>query len=54
MVGVCGSLVILVGLAHHHDVVSASEWIRIDLDWMKISVRVASLSLENVIVKTRI
>ena len=53
MVGLGWSVVILECLTHHHDVVSASEWIRIDLDWMKVSVRVASLSLENVIVKTR-
>ena len=37
--------VVLESLAHHQDVVAASEWIRIDLDRVKVSVRVAALCL---------
>jgi len=45
VVGVCGLLVVLVGFTHHHDVVSTSEWIRVDLDGVKVGVGVLSLSL---------
>ena len=45
VVGVSGLFVVLEGLAHHQDVVAASEWIRIDLDRVEVSVRVAALCL---------
>ena len=45
VVGVSGLFVVLECLTHHQDVVAASEWIRIDLDRVEASVRVAALCL---------
>ena len=45
VVGGGGSLVVLVGLAHHHDVVSTSEGIRVDLAGVEVGVGVAALRL---------
>ena len=40
VVGVYWFFVVLLGVAHHHDVVSTSEWVGIDLHWVKVGVRV--------------
>ena len=45
VVGVSGLFVVLECLAHHQDVVTPSEWIRIDLDRVEVRVRVAALCL---------
>merc|ERR1711936_1448466 len=38
-------LVVLVRLAHHHDVLASPEWVGVELDWVKVGVRVGPLSL---------
>ena len=45
VVGAGGSLVVLVGLAHHHDVLSTSDGIRVDLAGVKVGVGVTALRL---------
>merc|ERR1740128_242421 len=45
VVGLCGLLVVLVSLAHHHDVLSSPEWIGVDLDGVQVGVAVLPLSL---------
>ena len=45
VVGPRGSLVVLVGLAHHHDVLSTSDGIRVDLAGVEVSVGVTALRL---------
>merc|ERR1719500_774692 len=45
VVGLRWLLVVLVGFAHHHDIVAAPEWIPVHLDRVEISVGIAALGL---------
>ena len=44
-VGLCGQLVVLVGLAQNQDVVAASEGVGVDLDGVEVGVGVGPLRL---------
>ena len=46
VVGVRGLLVVLVGLAHHHHVVTAPERVRVHLHRVQVRVRVLALRLK--------
>ena len=45
MIGLCGGVVVFVSLAHHHHVVTATEWVGVHLDGVEVGVRVTALSL---------
>ena len=47
VVGFSGQFVVFKRLTHDENIVSTSEWIRINLDWMEVGVRVGSLSLKK-------
>ena len=45
VVGLCGGVVVLVSLTHHHQVVAAAERVRVHLDGVEVGVRVGALRL---------
>ena len=45
VVGLCGGVVVLVSLAHHHHVVTAAEGVGVHLDGVEVGVGVAALRL---------
>ena len=45
LVRISGQLVVLVGLAHHQDVVASSEGVGVDLDRVEVGVGVGALGL---------
>ena len=47
VVGFSWQFVVFKRLTHDENIVSSSEWIRINFDWMEVSVRVGSLSLQK-------
>ena len=47
VVGFSWQFVVFKRLTHDENIVSTSEWIRINFDWVEVGVRVGSLSLKN-------
>merc|ERR1712165_512098 len=45
LVGLSLLLVVLVGLAHHHDVLATPEGVRVEFDWVEVGIGVGSFSL---------
>ena len=45
MIGLCGGVVVLVSLTHHHHVVTATKGVGVHLDGVEVGVGVTALSL---------